>query len=151
MPTDTERAVAEDQGVVEYGTAPRRPSPLSFNRKRVGLIAIGLIVATAIYYPFSPAGRQAANMRGAEALLPPIRQSLQSDVRFVNVQIGVYTGYEGSVIVHGEVASAKDLSALRQIVAARSIPYHVTWAVVVVPPSTTTTSSGVSQTRPATN
>jgi hypothetical protein len=141
--------VAEDERIVEYGTVRRRPSPWGFNWKRVGPVALGLIVATTIYYPFSPGGRQAANMRGAEALLPPIRQTLQSDARFVNVGLGVYTGYDGSVIVRGEVASEQDLSALRQIVAARSIPYHVTWAVVVVAPPTTT--SGVPQTRPATN
>jgi hypothetical protein len=146
--------VAEDLRYVDYGTVRGRPSPWHVNWKRVGLTAIALIAATAVYYPFSPAGRQAANMRGAEALLPPIRQALQSDPRFGGIRLGVYTGYEGSVIVRGEVASAQDLTALRQLVASRSIPYHVTWAVVVSPPSATSATApttSVSKTQPATN
>src|SRR5690349_19751636 len=87
--------VRQDQQVVEYGVGHRRAPWWRVNWKRVGLVAVGLIVAAAIYYPFSPGGRQTANMRGAEALLPPIRQALQSDARFGNVQLGVYTGYEG--------------------------------------------------------
>lgn len=102
----------------------------------MGLVTLGLVFATAIYYPFSPAARQARNMRNAKALLPPIRQTLQSDTRFGKVELDVYTGYEGSVIVYGEVASAQDLAALRQIVAARAIPYHVQWSVDVGSSST---------------
>jgi hypothetical protein len=137
--------VPDDQRFIEYGAISRAPSPWGFNWRRIGLIAVGLIVATAIYYPFSPGGRQAANMRGAEALLPPIRQALQPDARFGSVQIGVHTSHQGSVIIRGEVASAQDLAALRQIIAARSIPYHVNWAVSVAPLAATTSTSPQTQ------
>ena len=119
----------------------KRPVTL-VNWRRVVLIAAVLLAATAAYYPYSPAGVQARNMRTAAAHAERLRPDLSADSRFRDVTLGAYTGGLGSLIVLGRVDSEQDLAALRQILDASSPPVEVAWAVkvyadpVVVPATT---------------
>lgn len=129
--------MTEPNRVLDYDAArpaPRRPV---INWKRLLVIAIVLVIACAIYYPFSPAAQQSANLDLANSLLPSVRHALQADPRFTNVRIGVTTVSNGSFVVRGSVASGQDLSALRLLVGSHHLPVAVQWVVVVDDHATT--------------
>lgn len=93
-----------------------------------------LLVAFAysVWY-FSPAGVQSRGMRAARrhintTLAPLVR----ADERFKDVQLGVYTGEDGAVWVHGQVATWDDARALRATVAHSKPSTAVYWGGLMV-------------------
>jgi hypothetical protein len=62
-----------------------------------------------------------------------LEAALRTDVRFKDVKLGVYTGEDGAVAVHGQVETWDDARALRETVAATRphVPVYWGWLMVV--------------------
>jgi hypothetical protein len=78
----------------------------------LGLFAI----AVAIYYPYSPGGHQAINMRLAEDHIPVLLPKLQADPRFADVRLESDTENGGSLRVFGTLPDEVACADLRRIV-----------------------------------
>ena len=59
---------------------------------------------------------QSLNLVLAEQYIQKISPTLQKDTRFRGVKAWIFTGYNGSVIIGGRVASDADLLALKRII-----------------------------------
>ena len=130
------------------GNPPQRSrnDEWGFNIRKMGLLIAVLVLATAIYYPFSPGGRQSRNISQAMQHMPIITQSIGNDRRFDRVRLNTMTAHEGCLYIGGSVRSDADLSALQQLIAATKPPVFVMWRVAVQPdtprssaPASTTT------------
>jgi len=88
-----------------------------------------IVVGTAIYYPFSPGGRQQRNMDRAARHIPAIKAQIAGDARFADITLNPYTGNGGSLLVLGEVPSEDDVEALKAIVAKTNPPTPVAFVV----------------------
>jgi hypothetical protein len=97
------------------------------------IILAVLIIATAIYYPFSPGGRQRSNMSRAEQHIPLLKAQIANDPRFASVQLNAYTGLGGSLLIRGEVASQEDAEALWAIIEKSNPPTPVAFVVQSAP------------------
>jgi hypothetical protein len=97
--------------------------------------ALGVVLERgAISRMSAPAERQQTNMRIAEAHLPKVKDLLQADERFKDVQTGVYTGQDGAVGLSGRVRDEDDLFELMKAVAELQLPVAVSWRVKVEEP-----------------
>jgi hypothetical protein len=105
-------------------------------RKRVWLYVAIFAVAVAIYYPFSPAGRQRANMARADRHIETLAPRLAADPRLADVRLSSYTGQGGSLMVSGTVANKDDAAALRAIIQASKPPVEVAFRIIVEPAAT---------------
>ncbi|OWK45185.1 hypothetical protein [Fimbriiglobus ruber] len=94
-------------------------------------VALTLLLFAA-WYPYTGAGRQRYNMQLAEERLPTVRAILDADLRFREVQTGVYTGQDGAVGFFGTVETADDLFRLMRAVAAERLPVPISWQVQVL-------------------
>jgi hypothetical protein len=106
-------------------------------RTKVWFSLLVFAAGVAVYYPYSPGGRQSRNMRRAEQHIELIRPRIAADPRFARVRLGPFTADEGSLGVSGGVATQADLAALRAIIDASNPPVTVNYYV------------GVAETRPA--
>lgn len=109
----------------------RKPA---FTRRGVIKILLLIIVATwgfAIYYPFSPAGRQQRNLIAAGEHRLTLDPVIRSDSRFTDVHLGEFTGGGGRLMVYGRVHSTEALSDLQAIVDESNPPVNVEWRVEV--------------------
>ncbi len=97
------------------------------------IIVAVLVVATAIYYPFSPAGRQSQNMKLASQHIAVLKPQLAADRRFAAVDLAVFTGAGGSLIVRGNVATQADADAAKSLVKQSHPPCPVVFDVRVRP------------------
>ena len=95
-----------------------------------------IAVAVAIYYPFSPGGRQGANMRRAERHIQTVRPQVAADPRFANVRLAPFTAQGGSLLVSGTVATKADAAALRELVEQSGPPVEMAFRVIVYPAAT---------------
>src|SRR5439155_23363000 len=68
-----------------------------FNVRKVLLACLVAAMVIFVYYPFSPGGRQARNMRRAERLIPQVQQKIPREVRFNQIELESYTGAGGSL------------------------------------------------------
>jgi hypothetical protein len=106
-------------------------SPTIRSRKSFGfpfLITVALlVVATAIYYPFSPAGRQSRDMRKASAHKETLKSRISTDKRFADIRLGV--GTQVALVIAGTAKSAEDLRDLERIVNESMPPVRIFWAV----------------------
>ncbi len=66
-------------------------------------------VAAAIYYPFSPGGRQNANMRRAELHIQTLAPQICVDACFVDVRLEPFTAQDGCLLVSGTVVTRRTL------------------------------------------
>ncbi|MGD0770081.1 MAG: hypothetical protein ABSB42_17995 [Tepidisphaeraceae bacterium] len=101
-----------------------------FQRRKTFLVTVGLlVVATIIYYPFSPANLQSRNMDKARAHIPVVRRALANDARFANLSFTDFTASGGSLRISGFVPTRKDVNDLKTLVASTSPPTVVIYAV----------------------
>ena len=119
--------------------APPRPLNgitlfLRMSRQFLIIVAV-VLVATAIYYPFSPGGRQSRNMKLAEQHIVTLKPMFNADPRFAGVELTSFTGAGGSLMVYGEVAAQGDVDAADALVK-RSKPACPVVLRVRVRPST---------------
>jgi hypothetical protein len=103
------------------------------------IFVIVLLVATAIYYPFSPAGRQARNMRLAQDHIQLLEPYLRNDSRFDEVHLSGFTGSGGSLMVRGRLATQADVDEVRRIVEQSNPPCPVVLYISVARATTATT------------
>ncbi len=131
-------------GILHFrsGVARAPPRPLNgltlfllMSRQFWILIAV-LVVATAIYYPFSPGGRQSRNMKLAEQHIVSLKPQFAADPRFAELTLVSFTGEGGSLLVHGEVAMQADADAANALIKASNPPCPVAFRVRVRPTST---------------
>jgi hypothetical protein len=114
-----------------WGGSGGSSKPGFLRRRTSFLITVGvLVVATAVYYPFSPRGVQSRNMAKAEPHIPIVQRAIASDPRFANITFKPFTAEEGSLIVHGTVPTNKNLDELKAVVASTSPPRPVIYAVI---------------------
>ncbi len=98
-------------------------------RKRLyGFLGV-VVLAVAIYYPYSPGGHQAINMRAAADHIPILAEKLHRDPRFTDVHLETFTGQEGSLGVFGTVADEAALADLRRIVLESAPPAPIAFRV----------------------
>lgn len=105
---------------------------MNFLRRRVPLVLVivGLLVAFAIYYPYSPAGRQARNMKlASEHIAAHIAPQLNGQARYAHVRASSSTANLGCLVMSGRVESEHDLHTLRTLVESTQPPVQVHWAV----------------------
>ncbi len=89
------------------------------------LVAIG---AFAIYYPYSPGGRQSRNMRVARQHLPAVRTIIENDDRSTGVRImGVSTSHGGCLLIGGELKSESDIEYLQALVNEKCPSVNIEW------------------------
>lgn len=93
------------------------------------LIAI-LLIATAIYYPYSPAGTQRRNASLAEKHIQFLQPILAADKRFNEIDLS--TRGLGYLQVACEVASEADRNALMEIVKKSNPPVPVIFRVTLI-------------------
>jgi hypothetical protein len=101
-----------------------------FLRFRPFIITVAtILIAFALYYPFSPGGVQSRNMAKARAHIPIVQRAIGSSPTFANIQLTDFTAGEGSLLVKGTVPTRADIDQLKKIVASTSPPtvvlYHV--------------------------
>ena len=94
----------------------------------VALTAGPILLAYAIYYPYSSAARQARNMRIAEQFAPTVRAAIAGDQRFKYVDVFKYTDKGGCLGVGGFVHQG-DLAELKRRIEATNPPVLVDWLV----------------------
>ena len=111
-------------------------------RSKVWIGVAAFAVFIAIYYPFSPAGRQAANMRKAEQFNVSLRPKLKADPRFGSIDLDSLTAFGGCDDVTGEAASNADIDALKAFVQQNHPPVLVVFHVGVPPATATAPSIG---------
>lgn len=99
-----------------------------------GLLAV-FVVGIAIYYPYSPGGRQAMNMRVAAGFVPVLSAKIGNDPRFEDVRVGVWTGGGGSLMVGGFVDDESERADLRRIVLESFPPAPIAFMVQITPPT----------------
>jgi hypothetical protein len=107
-------------------------------RKWIAIIptlVVTVIAGFVLYFPYSPAGRQRANMTRAQEHIAVLLPKVRADRRFDQVRLAPYTGLDGSLGVFGEVSDEASLSALKQLVADSHPPMQVACHVVVIPPA----------------
>ncbi len=92
-----------------------------------------LLIATAIYYPFSPGGAQRWNMKRAERHIETLKPLIANDPRFSEIKLMPFTGSGGSLAVVGRVATSSDQEALRAIVMSSNPPTEVRFVTHVEP------------------
>lgn len=104
-------------------------------RVKIGVaivVFIGVFALTwAFYYPRSPLGKQMANLRLAAKHLPKVVTSLRRLNGADRVIVGVNTGLEGSLGVHGNVADEQTAEAVISAVLASSPPVTVQFHLTV--------------------
>jgi len=93
---------------------------------RDGLVKILILTAVLVFsfmafYPFSPAAQQGRRLAIAREHADLVRPKIKADQRFAHVQVGAYTGDGGMFWIIGNVSSADDLAALRQLIL---LPVH---------------------------
>src|SRR5687767_6100373 len=110
-------------------------------RQRVWLYLALFAIAVAIYYPFSPGGRQRINMRRADRHIETLGPRVRADPRFAEVKLLSYTGQGGSMHVSGTVATEADAAALLSMVRESNPPVEVVFRVIVEPAATQPSSS----------
>ena len=98
-----------------------------------------LVVATAIYYPFSPTGRQSRNMSLAHQHIAVLKPMLAADPQFAKVELNVTTAAGGALLVIGQVASQADVDAVHALVDRSHPPCPVAFQLRVLPASEPTT------------
>jgi hypothetical protein len=91
----------------------------------VGAVAL----AAAVYYPYSAAGRQAANMRLAEQHIRVLAPQLSGDTRFARLKLFPHSAHGGSLGIAGAVATDSDATDLKSIVAQSNPPVQVEYAI----------------------
>ena len=104
-------------------------------RVRVWIAVAVLAAIVGVYYPFSPAGRQASNMRLAERHIETLGPRLQNDPRFGDVRLSPSTADGGSLGVFGFVASRDDADSLKALIQQTAPPVETAFRVVVRPPA----------------
>ena len=104
-----------------------------FNVRKVALACLVAAIVIFVYYPFSPGGRQARNMRRAQQLIPQVQRKIPREVRFNQIELGSYTGAGGSLLIHGFVTSQADLTELHALLDPLKLDVPVVWHVVVTP------------------
>src|SRR5438045_6273605 len=104
---------------------------ITVNWRRVAVIAALLVAATAAYYPFSPGGVQARNMRKSTAHAAKIGPALAADARFRDVTLNTTTAKGGSLMVVGRVRSEQNLAVLKSQIDATAPPVVVSYFVHV--------------------
>jgi hypothetical protein len=107
--------------------------------RQLWIIVAVLVVATAIYYPFSPGGRQSRNLRLAARHIETLQPHFDADPRFAEVSLSSYTGEGGSIMVGGEVATQADADAAELLVRRSNPPCPVVFRVRVYPTVAPTT------------
>ena len=107
-------------------------------RRRFAYPVLFAVVAAGFtaYYPYSPGGRQALNMRAADQFIPSLLPLVRADARFANVQLDSYTAQDGSLEVHGRVEDEQACADLRRIVLDSRPPVPIAFLVQVLPPTT---------------
>jgi hypothetical protein len=93
----------------------------------VGVFALTWIV----YYPHSPLGMQAANLKLAEAHQPKVEISLRQVTGADRVRVGVHTGLRGSLSISGDVTDEQTAKAVIGTVLASSPPVTVQFLLTV--------------------
>jgi hypothetical protein len=89
------------------------------------------IVATSVYYPNSPGGRQSINMLKARQHIPVVQKLLAGDPRFGQIGLHDITSNGGSLVVRGTVRLEADFEDLEKLVASTSPPTVVNYNVRV--------------------
>ncbi len=103
--------------------------PAMTTRAKAWLLVVAIAVAVAVYYPFSPGGRQSANMRKAEEHAAMLKPKLAADVRWKDVDLLSLTARGGCLQVAGEVPTKADVEELRSIVNGSNPPVEVMFHV----------------------
>ena len=97
------------------------------------IIVAGLLVATAIYSPFSPAARQSKNMKLARQHATLLQPQLAADPRFAHINLVVSTGSGGALHVYGEVETQTALDAADALIKRTNPPCPIVFSVRVMP------------------
>lgn len=99
---------------------------MTWMRRRIPfLLAIAaVLLAFVLYYPHSPAGRQAAAMRQMREYGATLEPQIRKDLRFANVTLHYSTAPR--ILIDGTVNSEPDLLALDDLLNATSPPAPLT-------------------------
>ncbi len=103
--------------------------PAMTTRPKTWLSLAAFAVCVAMYYPFSPGGRQSANMRKADEHAIILKPRLAADPRFVEVELSAMTAGGGCLLITGEVAARSDVEALKSLIAESKPPVEVMYVV----------------------
>ena len=98
-------------------------------RVKAWLAVAAFAIAVAVYYPFSPGGRQSANMRKADEHAALLKPTLAADARFRDVDLLSMTARGGCLQVTGEVPTKADVETLRSIITRSNPPVEVLFHV----------------------
>lgn len=90
-------------------------------RARIFVVPLLLLVAFAIYYPFSPASQQRRGMAIGQRHVSTIEAAL-APFDAEELQVGVSTYGLGTITVHGEVADEETARSIRDAVVATKPP-----------------------------
>jgi hypothetical protein len=99
----------------------------------VGITTATVLLTYYIYYPYSLAGRQAANMAKAREHLPKVEAITHTDERFALITPGVSTARMGCLVLTGYVQTDGDRQELQRLVEGTAPPVTVVFAVQVAP------------------
>ena len=102
-------------------------------RKRIYISLVVFALAVVVYYPFSPGGRQAGNLRRAGQFIAQNYAAIHSDPRFAEIDMLPLTAAGGCIDVGGSIGSQADLEQLKRCVMDRHPPVCVMWHVSVMP------------------
>jgi len=91
------------------------------------LIVIGLagFILGCVYITF----RQDIRMHKARGHFPKVASVLESNPSFSRVRYGVFTGVDGSLLIHGQVPDAETFERLRTVVASTRPPVTTVYKV----------------------
>ena len=113
-------------------------------RVRLYGILFAVAAGVAIYYPYSPGGRQMRNMREADRYRAAYQPRLNADPSFADVSLDPITVAGGCLDVGGTVRSQASLMRLHEWIEKRKPQVQVLWHVYV----DQTNANGLSSTRP---
>lgn len=98
---------------------------MSTQFKSVCALCLLALLGIVIYYPHSPMGRQARNMKLTEAHIPVLQRAFADDERFRNLRLHPSTSGGGSLMVGGQVENGDDFQSLLAIVRSSGPPMPV--------------------------
>ena len=107
----------------------------SIDMRRLFYMASAAVIITIVLftlvYPYSPAGRQGANLKTIERHLPSVIASIDSDERFDRIEAGRYTGGGGQFFIYGSVDSEASMQALHDRIESLNLPLGVAYRVEI--------------------
>lgn len=122
------RAVPAYSARLNVGMQPRELG--EWTKFSIFLAGAALVIALVVH--LRAPTRQAVHMRSAALHLPRVNEVLQGEPRFGKLKAVVYTGFDGCILIDGEVQTGQDARDARSLVNESMPPVAVAWQVKVL-------------------